>query len=489
MSAVAEVEGAEAAPAREKVRSRHSLASRIAFLLFVAMVVVVPLPDGSVGLFWVEVWTAACALIVVLAGFRGAGRQEALLFAGFLVVLLAYGVVAWLQSISPGPSPQEIWQRAGALLGTQLPPLSGAVVGSPLLFLGRPLLAVLALMAGIAVGRDARRADIVLRAFVYSAMAYGLVGVVALALSLDELRPFAQGTALTAFFINRNTTATYLGSAFLVVVALILVPMVRRSGTGGKVIDFERVKEVKGAFPLLVAAMVLLVLLPLTQSRAGLLITLALAAGALALRLPRQRRVMIATAIAVLVLFAVVYGISGDVWRERQARLGFESGRLDAYMLMLGAIAERPMLGYGLGTFTETFPQFRDESLLLAGVFNIGHSTPLELAFEGGVPLALIVVGFAVIVAAMLIRGAIRRPGDPYILTAVLVGLLGTLHSSIDFSLQIPGYLIVCFAVVGLGLGRVFLPREEVRRRSVRRRSSGRRDEEGEAQGAAAPAA
>ena len=69
------------------------------------------------------------------------------------------------------------------------------------------------------------------------------------------------------------------------------------------------------------------------------------------------------------------------------------------------------------------------------GVFYQAHSTPLEIAAELGLPLA----------------GLMRRRRDAvYPIAATGVGLLGRLHSLVDFPLQLPGFAIVFTAGLGL---------------------------------------
>ena len=91
----------------------------------------------------------------------------------------------------------------------------------------------------------------------------------------------------------------------------------------------------------------------------------------------------------------------------------------------------------------------------MRGVWDIAHSTPLELASELGVPLALIVAAawmVALILLVTWIMGAAKLHDGT--LSALAVSLIALLHSSIDFSLQIAGYSIVVFALLGLGLAR-----------------------------------
>lgn len=452
-----------ASPEREAMRS--PLLSRLSLYLFMAMVVLAPLPDGSAGFIWVQVWTAVCIVIVAFTSYGRMRRADVLVFFALFLLLLAYGVVALFQSVSPGPAPLEIWSQASNLLQTEIPPRSSSVAGTPANFLGRPLLACLLLIAGIAVGKDSRSSGLVLRSIVYSAAVLGSISFIMQLLSVEGFRAFEQGGALTVFFISKNTSATYLGSGLLVAFTLVAPTLVNAPVKLGPSSDASQIAGTKRQFAVALAGMFLVVLLPLTQSRAGVILTFVLAVGAVLLRLPWKRRSMIGAGITILVLFTIMYGISGDAWRSRQAATGLSSGRTEAYAIMAAAISERPWLGYGLGSFSMSFAPFRDERIPGAGIFNIGHSTPLELAFEGGIPLTLAVFACAIAMASILLRAAIRRPQDPYILAGLLVGLLGVLHSSIDFSLQIPGYLIVCFAVVGVGLGRALLPEKKVERR------------------------
>ena len=456
-------------------RSPRSLTDRIGFWLFLAMVILAPIPDGSVALIWIQVWTVFAAIAVLLLSYRYVSGGIAVLLGGLLLVLAGYGAVALLQSVSPGPAPLAAWSDAGKILGMDIAPLSGSVRNTPLLFLGRPLLAALVLGAAMVIGPDRRRTDVVLRAIVGAACLYGFIGFLGFVLDSEDLRPFDQGGALTTFFLNNNTTATYLGSAFLIVFAMLLPKALNTRREQKPLSSLFRGEGSRKLIIAVAGGAFLLVLLPLTLSRAGLMLTvvIALAAVTLKIRLARWSSGL-KVVLGILTLFSFVYALSGEGWRERQARVGFDSlGRLDAYGMMLDASAARPMLGYGLGSFAESFPQFRTEHLGTSAIFDIGHSTPIELIFEGGYPLALLVFAYVLICGAVLLRGAIRRPDDPYILSALLVGMLGALHTSFDFSLQIPGFLIIYLAVVGLGLGRSFLPREErkVRKKVVRRRT------------------
>src|SRR5262249_41097167 len=91
------------------------------------------------------------------------------------------------------------------------------------------------------------------------------------------------------------------------------------------------------------------------------------------------------------------------------------------------------------------------------GVWDVAHSTPLELAVELGLPMAGL-VAFAWLVALLILGHGTRRSRRETVapLTALAVALIALLHSSIDFSLQVPGYTIVVFGVVGVGIAQSF---------------------------------
>jgi O-antigen ligase len=100
-------------------------------------------------------------------------------------------------------------------------------------------------------------------------------------------------------------------------------------------------------------------------------------------------------------------------------------------------------------------------------VWDIAHSTPLELASEMGIPLALLVAMAWTVALVILVRGASNRRGPKTVpLSALAVSLIALVHSCIDFSLQITGYSIVVFALLGLGLSQAFMSRKRMQTRA-----------------------
>lgn len=462
---------ASTAPAGGVLSRLNGWRDHAAFALFFLGVVLAPIPFGSVRLFWVVTWTAVFGAALLLADgsrMRGGVARLLLLLAG---VMLAYGAVALAQSISPGPQPDQMWALASKALGETLPPLSTAVQDAPLVFLGRPLLFGAVFACGMLFSESEKRAQLTIRSIVVVTLIAGVVGGIALVFGIRSLRPYEQGGSLTTVFINRNTSGTYIGSALLLCLSLLLTRYVTALREGRSMRNALSVLNRLECWIVGAALLLLFILLPLTLSRAGVALTLLIAAGAVFVILAPRMPSRVPLIVGALGLFALVFFLSGQGWRARQATVGFENEqRFIVYEIMIRAALERPLLGVGLGTFTEVFPSFRTDELGINGIWNIGHSTPIELLFEGGVPLALVVAAFVITCAVLLVRGVIRRPHDPYILGALLVGLLGLSHSSVDFSLQMPGYAVIYMAIAGFGVGRAMLPSGAMRVRVRQRR-------------------
>ena len=185
--------------------------------------------------------------------------------------------------------------------------------------------------------------------------------------------------------------------------------------------------------------------------------------------LPRVISVLLAVVGAGIVALILLQFLGGNV----EARIGaeglVEQGRLAAYQSTLRIIADYPWFGTGLGTFISIFPAYRSGNISILGVWNRAHSTPLELATELGIPLTLVIAAGWIVAILVLIRGTRRSRRDTVLpLAALAVSLIALLHSTIDFSLQISGYAIVVFALVGVGLAQSFhdgsLPRRRRRR-------------------------
>lgn len=438
---------------------------RWGFGLFLAMVVLCPIPDGSATFQWVYIWATVAAVAAVLLSYSRVTAQTLAVFGAVLAVMAAYCLVAWLQNMWPSPAPRQIWGEAGKLLDMDLHGIAAGVRDEPFRFLGRPLLSCLVFVAAVLVGGYSRRCKWVARSLVGAACLFGFFGVIEWVIGSSIVRDEDISSSLTVLFISKNTTATYLGSVALLGLALVVVPITADLGLGLSLRSAWSRRKSKSFTLLLAGTILLLLLLPLTASRAGVMLTLFVILGLAAAHMRNLVGYRVTAIVLLLSLFALVFAVSGELSAQRFANRGLNTlGRIEVYKAMLQYMPDHLLLGAGLGSFADVFPSIRPPAVGVIGFWNIGHSSPVELLFEGGLPLALVVLGMFIFIGVVLVRGLLRRPDDPYILAGLLVGILGVAHSSIDFSLQISGYTIIFMTVVGMGVGRALRPLHKRRR-------------------------
>ena len=206
----------------------------------------------------------------------------------------------------------------------------------------------------------------------------------------------------------------------------------------------------------------------LSQSRGGI-IALALEVGVLALlsaRGFRPRRQLVSVGLFCLfVVFCLVMVRPNGLWGRfmqlgTQADAAHNPNRITMLEDGLKMVRERPVLGWGFGTFPIVYPCFR--SFYTDLTVNAAHNDFAELTIETGF------VGFALMLTLvyLLYRSAIpqikqwrENPGANTGLAA-LVGCTGLIvHSFSDFNLQVPGNAAIFFALAAIATGSItFLP-------------------------------
>jgi O-antigen ligase len=217
-----------------------------------------------------------------------------------------------------------------------------------------------------------------------------------------------------------------------------------------------------GQLILLLTMMVICLLATfMSSSRAGVsvsLISLVVAVVAFFYRDLAGRRVFFAVAAGCSVALLTLYVLAGNVVARYYEEGLMDHTRLSLYRATLRMIADHPWFGTGLGTFNLAFPAYRTDDISMYGIYDRAHSTLLELATEAGLPLASIVVIGWMIAFGVLAHGVRTRRRDRIIPAAALsVGLLAVFQSLVDFSLQIPGFAIVVFGLLGAGIAQSLL--------------------------------
>ena len=153
------------------------------------------------------------------------------------------------------------------------------------------------------------------------------------------------------------------------------------------------------------------------------------------------RRLLIGLAGFAIAGAIVLAAAGGQLTHQIETRGLYDVGRVDAWRSALSIVYDYPWLGTGLGTFASVFSAYRNPAGGVWGVWDHAHSTPLELLVEMGVPFSLLVFGLWGGMLGFLVRAAIRATGNRiYVIAGAEIGTLATLHSLVDFSLQIPGF-------------------------------------------------
>jgi O-antigen ligase len=261
--------------------------------------------------------------------------------------------------------------------------------------------------------------------------------------------------------VNRNTAATFFGS-----IAIIWYVMTIRQIR--KIFDFSRLRSRAylrhkletlryGEMRYLLYFVVVLGCVFMTKSRAGSLLTVACLCLVTAIYFARdlRRGPYAALAVAAIALLGAVVLeiIGGGVAHQVDVRGWTDGARFQVYRSVLDIVSQHPWLGTGFGTFETVFPSYRTAAIGDWGIWDRAHSTPLELMAEMGLPFGAAMLALWGGLLAFALNAAVRRRHDrAQVIAGAAVGLLGTLHSLIDFSLQIPGYSIVCCALLGSAL-------------------------------------
>jgi hypothetical protein len=480
-----EGEGApETRASARKEPARPSTNRIAAWILFVA-IAGAPLPFGSRDPVTVAFWCGLLGVGLIFASPRHLRAQHFRVLAGIGVVIAGYAFVLHEQlAVDPWIAPfHPIWAKTAELLHRPVVPSVSIVRDEPFYALGAPLANVLVLVLGLVVGADRARARQAVMVMAWAGVAYAVYGILSLALDPGEIL-WREKTAylgnLTGTFINRNTAATYFGSCAAVWLILLMESVRGRLPRGP--IEWRKVpahllddtpRELAVRFAMF---FVCLAALFMTASRGGVLSSLFCCVLAFVLYfgrdLPRGKGLVVAFLGAGVVALVLLQFLGGNVGARIDAGGLADAGRLAGYRSIARLIAANPWFGTGLGTFAWAFPPYRGSDISMYGLWDLAHSTPLELATDLGIPLATLVACAwlgAFVVLARALRGSRRNAVAP--LVALTVSMIAVLHSSIDFSLQVAGYAIVVFALLGVGLAQSFITEEaqvEWRRR-VRR--------------------
>ena len=441
--------------------------------LLLLLVILAPLPLGS-NREWS--WTL-CAFIVaiitlawVLQSLFRPQQVAVSLRPPIIVLFLAVCLWAWIQTVGwvPASWQHPLWGMNAEVLGQHLPGSISLSAEDSFTAVMRLLSYGLVFFLAFQFGRNREHALTTFKWISVAGFAYAIYGLIifwgefgTLFWFFDEgFKGDVRGT-----FVNRNSFATYIGLALLCAIAVFNQQITRRNITPytlpvGKDDQIERF--ILQAWKPLTAILLMTTALILTHSRGGFFSTLAGGLVLLFLLNKRQQSQSVKSKAALggAVLVAVIsFVLTSEVLLQRIDRLTVDgNARLEVYAMTADAINDNLLLGFGYGTYTDSFRLYRDDRL--TAHFDKTHNTYLENIFELGWPVASLL--FLTITWLMLScwRGARYRRRDwVYPATGVAATVLVGVHSFFDFSLQMPGVAITYACILGVASAQAYSSR------------------------------
>jgi O-antigen ligase len=465
---------------------------------FLLLLLVAPFPMGANRDWaWTPMVVAAGGLAVVAALGPGGRGGFAVVFGerGPLLLLLAcfgfYLAVALLQmsTLAPAAGSAAFYARAAAILGQAAPAVPSLAVDAS----RNTLLKCLACGLIFAVARclfaDQRRARLLLMTLIASAL---VVMVYALYIEREAHSCYLGGflkkqgifemsndrCLMSGTFVSSNSFGCFMGMAVVATLALLFADRRPRrirgdedddEADGSHVLDLitgPRLMLVALGFMFMGGALI-------SGSRAGFASGVAgvLALGWLLMRGRWRSRSHFRRTFAVSVLVVLVIGsIAGSALMHKMAMPNADSfNRIFIWRASIDAIRQSPWLGWGLGSFNDIYAV--DQPTEIVQPNDKAHSTPLETVVELGLPGGLAALVTVLLPWLVCLRGAWQRQRRRYLPAAAFaVSGVAILHSTVDFSLQIPAIGFMVSALLGMGWAQAF-GRSQQSRRSLRHRA------------------
>lgn len=411
------------------------------------------------------------------AGFR-VGDDERWPLLALVACFLLFTFVGLLQmsTYAPATGSSAFYARAAALIGQAHAPVPSLSVDATRNTLLRCLACVLIFVSARTLFRDPQRARLLVLAFLLSAVAvtaYGLLqqsftGGCYVGSLLKKQGEYTNDRCLmSGTFANSNSFGCFAGMALAAALAW-MFRRKRRGRSAGHRADGDDAYDGDRFFGGIDGGMVVLAALALlfmgtqlfSSSRAAFAVTVAMVIVLLYLSMRGRwrSRGQVATAVVIgSVVGAIVLAIAGGTMLHKVSLLSESSNfnRVYIWEASLRAAQASPWLGWGLGTFAEIFAAYQPDEIRQAN--DKAHSTPIELYVETGILGTVPGLLMVLIPWYVCLRGALQRRRQRHLLVAaVAVPGIAILHSTVDFSLQIPAIAFVSAAFLGMGWAQTY---------------------------------
>lgn len=445
---------------------------------YVVALVVAVIPYGGVYSQLIALALVPFAVIAVACAalpLRPELQAPALWATGLVGLLAAWAALQGTSLLGVNPA----WTDAVDVLG---PGVGAFSVAPHMGFLGLAnlILPGMAFVAGLVLFQDDEGAMLLFRVTALLALAGALLGLYEYVASPTQLlfRPrIYTMDGVTAFFVNRNTAATFLGLGALLWWSLLLNRLKEEGLSGLKSILIENdARHRRTAIRLLgltLCFLAVLVALFLTKSRAGISASLAgLMVTTIAVLWSSRRRTSGFARLAPLAAAAgfvlAIVTLYGSPFLNRVSATDASGDlRWCFFRDMAAAIQASPLGGTGYGTLSLAYPKYRNPACMsLDLALDRGHNGYLELALGLGLPALLVLLAGIVVLSLTLASGVTTRHRLRLAPAAALGALaLVVIHSGLDFSLQIPGVAVFTASILAFGVTAA-LPSSRRRRRS-----------------------
>jgi O-antigen ligase len=444
--------------------------NRLVYILLLLLVLLAPLPLGS-NREWA--WTL-CALItawLALAWVAGAALKPRRQLSALptIIPLLFMMVCAWVLLQISGSIPPDwqhpLWEMAGEATGKALPGSISVAREDSLVALQRLVTYGLVFFLTFQLCRNRNRAGTALRWIALAGLAYAIYGLAVYWGEFGTLLWFrndAYKLDVRGTFVNRNSFATYLGLCVVCALCGLYRKLALRRNPAYEIPDQRQwniERFILQAWKPLAALLLMLSALILTHSRAGF--TGFMFGGlAMVVAVHYRRRISSGRSLAAIVAaFAVTitaFVLTSEVLLQRMDRVNLDwPGRMEAYTLTSGAISDNPLLGFGYGTYADSFRLYRDATV--DAHLDKAHNTYLENIFELGWPAAAALFLCFALLAGICFRG-LRNRGRDWIFPAagLAATVLVSVHSLFDFSLQIPAISMTYACIMGVACAQSY---------------------------------
>ncbi|MDE1242756.1 O-antigen ligase family protein [Vibrio aestuarianus] len=416
------------------------LIEKITFPLFLIFVFWLPIPLGSnrpIAWSFNEVW-GALLLILCLCIYSPEHWKTSLKRTKWVIMpIMAITLWSLIQSIQP----LNLTQDSGLVFVSALKSLHYLQ---------------LCLVASVLI--DTRnKLKLLATVMVVSGICQGFYAGVVLLLHLEHSPIFnlPLGTRASGSFVYHNHLANFLMLNLCIGFGLLIAQLSDSSKTGlrNMIKQFFAVLLSDKAFVRL-GLVIMVIALVLTRSRMGnIAFFIALTLGSILLLFfykPKPRSVYVLIISLFLIDTFIVSNWFGlEKVKQRLVETSLESeSRDDVIRYSLVAIQERPLTGYGAGTFYSTFPAYNQGDVKL--FYDHAHNDYIQFVFEYGF------VASAILLLMILVSGkqafhAFKNRRSKLMrgigLSSVMAIIGMTIHMSVDFPLQAPAntlYFLLC---------------------------------------------